>query len=237
MGRGEEGGGLGLLLLATTLSAGRRFALVPASGVGKVHVAEGLVVEETWAVPRGEEAAGRQASQGWASTLPLELGGSARLEGRLLALAACLLLSLPPSPPLLLLSLVGLALALAADLEGLRLDLGGVRSLLSLLSPAGWVTTSSSLPDDLPLEDLELLPMAGELLQWGGLGLLLLGACGLLLLSLGGGLHLSLGRLLSSPLQEEVLLPSGSAPLQEDLLLPSTLPQVLLLPDITWEVD
>ena len=228
MGRGEEGGGLGLLLLATTLSAGRRFALVPASGVGKVHVAEGLVVEETWAVPRGEEAAGRQASQGWASTLPLELGGSARLEGRLLALAACLLLSLPPSPPLLLLSLVGLALALAADLEGLRLDLGGVRSLLSLLSPGGWVTTSSSLADDLPLEDLEL-PMAGELLPWGGLGLLLLGACGLLLLSLGGGLHLlSVGLLL-------VPLPPGEAPLQ--VPLPSTLPQVLLLPDIAWEVD
>ena len=160
------------------------------------------------------------------------------LEGRLLALAACLLLSLPPSPPLLLLSLVGLALALAADLGGLRLDLGGVRSLLSLLSPAGWVTTSSSLADDLPLEGLELLPFAGELLPWGGLGLLLLGACGLLLLSLGGGPHLlSVGLLLSSPLQKEVPLPPGEAPLQVDLLLPSTLPQVLLLPDIAWEVD
>ena len=156
--------------------------------------------------------------------MPLELGDSARLEGRLLALAACLLLSLPPSPPLLLLSLVGLAFALAADFGELRLALGGVRSLLSLLSLGGWVTTSPSLADDLPSDCLELLPL-------GGLGLLLP--------SLGGGLHL-----LSPLLQEEVLLPPGGAPLQVDLLLPtsspllpSTLQQDLLLPDITWEVD
>jgi len=220
--RGEEGGGLGLLLLlATPLAAGRWLALAaPALEVGAVaEVAIGA-----GAVLIGEEvAAGRQASLGRTSTFPLELvlGGRARLEGRLLSLVACLLLALPPSPPLLLISLLGLSLALEANLGGLRLILGGVLSLPAL---GGRVTARPSL--------VGALPGGGELLPLGGLGLLL-GACGLFpLLSLVAGLLLlwtgdlpslrllSVGALLSHPLKVEVLL--GSTPLQADLLLPST---------------
>jgi len=226
LGRGEEGGGLGLLLLlATPLAAGRWLALAaPALEVGTVAEVARLVAIGAGAVLIGEEvAAGRQASLGRTSTFPLELvlGSRARLEGRLLSLVACLLLALPPSPPLLLISLFGLSLALEANLGGLRLTLGGVLSLLAL---GGRVTARPSL--------VGALPGGGELLPLGGLGLLL-GACGLFpLLSLVAGLLLlwtgdlpslrllSVGALLSHPLKVEVLL--GSTPLQADLLLPST---------------
>ena len=232
MRRGEEGGGLGLLLLlATPLAAGRWLALAaPALEVGAVAEVARLVAIGAGAVLIGEEvAAGRQASLGRTSIFPLELvlGGRARLEGRLLSLVACLLLALPPSPPLLLLSLLGLSFALGTDLGGLRLILGGVLFFLAL---GGRVTASPSLVLALPGGG-ELLRLTGELLPLDGLRLLL-GACGLFpLLSLVAGLLLwtgdlpclrllSVGALLSPPLQVEVLL--GCAPLQADLLLPST---------------
>ena len=202
MGSGEEGGGLELLLLLAT-----SLALAPALGVGAVPAVARLVAEGTGAVAIGEEvAAGREASLGWASTFPVELvlGDRARDESLLLSLAACLLLVLPPSPPLLLLSLLGLPLALGAALGGLRLALGGVPSLLaldcvpSLLGLGGRATASPSLLGG------ELLRLEVELLPWTG--------------------DLLLG---SAPLKVDLLRPSTPPPLH--LLLPSTLQEDLLL--------